>query len=122
MPKTLTYAQLKSAGACANQRKQFKTLFGLSVEVTEALCLFVSDQFDWDWASRNLLSPAAQAEVDKVRAAARAEVDKVTAAAWAEYDKVTAAAWAEFDKVRAPAWAEYDKARAAAFGRLYAAD
>src|SRR6185295_17160384 len=107
--RTLTLAQLKAAGACANQRALFEKTFGTRVEITEALCLEHAASFGWGWASAHLLSPAAQAEYDRVTAPAWAEYDRVCASAQAEYNRVTAPAQAEYDRVRAAAQAEYDR-------------
>ena len=130
MDKIITYQQLLDKGACTKQKVLFKKLFGSRVELTESLVLEHYQSFDVDWAVRNLLSPAALAEYDKVCAPALAEYDKVRylslaeynkvcSPALAEYEKVRNSAWAEYDKVCAPALAEYEKACALAFFKLY---
>ena len=93
----ITYAQLRRLGACKDQLSEFKTRFGSSVVVTEELCLSVANVFNWDWAARHLLSPAALAE----------------------YKRVRALAWAEYERVRASARAEYNRVEASAFARLF---
>ena len=125
----ITLAQLKRLHACEKQVTLFHSLFGQSVEVTEALCLEHVDKFDWDWAVQHLLTATAQAEYNRVMAPASAEYNRVMAAAWAKYNRVMAAAWVDYDRVIAAAWAkynrvmaaaraEYTRAKAAAFGRL----
>lgn len=70
--RKLTLATLKCKGACDRQRVLFRTLFGTSVEVTEALCVEHAEAFSWGWSSATLLTDPA-----------RAEYLRVTAAAWA---------------------------------------
>ncbi|MDR3562068.1 MAG: hypothetical protein P4N59_11620, partial [Negativicutes bacterium] len=62
MQKIITLGQLRTAGACQNQRKLFEETFGNSVEITEEICLAHANKFCWDWAAKNLLSPKAWAE------------------------------------------------------------
>ena len=95
--RTMTLATLERLGACSDQREEFKRRFGSSIEVTEELCLSVSDVFAWDWIAQRVLSAPALAEYRRVRAPARAE----------------------YERVRAPARAEYERVRAATFARLY---
>ena len=109
--RTLTLETLKAKRACAEQLRLFESMFGQSVEVTEALCVEVSAKFDFAWAAQRLLS------LD-----ALAEYERVTAPAWAEYKRVTAPAWAEYKRVRASALAEYERVRASAFARAYIGD
>ena len=115
----LTLQQLIDAKSCTQQVDLFRSLFGDSVEVTEESCVAVFDKFDWNFAARNFLTPAALAEYERVRAAAWDECVRVTAPAWAECVRGTAPARAEYDRVAAPAWVEYYRVTAAAFGRLY---
>ena len=98
--RTLTLETLKVERACAEQLRLFESMFGQSVEVTEALCVEVSAKFDFAWAAQRLLSPDALAE----------------------YERVTAPAWAEYKRVKASAWAEYKRVKAAAFARAYIGD
>lgn len=95
--KTITYKQLKAAGACKSQLRLFRKLFGAKTEVTEELCVKHAHEFDFTWAAVKLL----------------------TATALEEYDRVTAPAWEEHERVTAPAWEEYERVRATAFWRLY---
>ena len=81
--RTLTLATLKRLGACSDQREDFARRFGSSVEVTEELCLSVSDVFDWAWIAQRALS-----------APALAEYERVCAPAWTEYERVRAATFA----------------------------
>ena len=101
MAKKITSRLLKLKGACSEQVELFKSLGGDTKPLTLELCLEHADKFDWSWAAQYLLSPAAYAEYDRVRAAAYAEYDRVRAAARAEYDRVAAAAFFK-------AWATQD--------------
>ena len=98
--RTLTLETLKAKRACAEQLRLFESMFGQSVEVTEALCVEVSAKFGFAWAAEHLLSPDA----------------------WAEYKRVKASAWAEYKRVKASAWAEYERVTAPAFARAYIGD
>lgn len=47
---------LISKGACPEQVKVFKKVFGAAtVRVTEVLCVEHANDFDWNWAARQLL-------------------------------------------------------------------
>lgn len=109
----LTIAQLRKAGACAEELKRLKAIFGSSVEITEELCMTHASDCNWDWA-RRLLSEAGSAEYNRVRASAQAEYNRVSASAWVEYDRVKTSALAEYDRVGGPAWAECDRVCASA--------
>jgi hypothetical protein len=60
MARIITLQQLENA--CIEQRNLFRILFGESVEVTEELSIYHADEFDWNWAADNLLSPKAQSK------------------------------------------------------------
>ena len=109
--KILTFEQLIEAGACTKQTKLFQDAFGEAVIVTETLAASLDENFDIDWAARNLL----------ISADARAEYKKV-ASDWPKYRKVYGADWPEQDKERADAWVKYKKTCAVTFARLYITD
>ena len=70
MTRILTLATLKSKSACGGQLAVFRTTFGKSVIVTEALCVEHAAAFSWGWAADNLLSPDALAAYEAARAGA----------------------------------------------------
>jgi hypothetical protein len=107
----LTLQTLIEKGACANQVDLFRLKFGESVEVTEELCVSVAHDFDFGWAGRQLLSPAA-----------RRAYEKAETAAGRAYEKAEAPAWCAYEKAKAAAWRAYEKAKAAAFARAYIRD
>jgi hypothetical protein len=131
----LTIAKLRALGACQSALERLEAIFGQGpITVTEALCVeHASAGINWIWAGDRLLTPAALAEYDRVRAAAwiehdlacmtvRAERVQACTAAWAEYDR--AAAWAEskwatasvrtkHEQATAVAWAEHERATVA---------
>ena len=113
--RTLTVQQLRDARACADQVELFVKLTGGTLELTRQWCLDHAQEFDWFWGAGHLLSPAALAEYERVRAAAWAEYDRVMAPALAEYQRVMAPAWDEYQRVMAPAWAEYQRMTASAW-------
>ena len=121
--RTLTLATLVRKGACREQREKFAKLFGKSVEITEALCAEHANEFNWDWAARNLLSASASARAayDAAVAPALAAYDAAMAPAWAAYDAARASAQAAYDAAMAPAWAAYDAAMAPAWAAYAAA-
>ena len=110
--RILTLKQLIEADACETQVNLFKKHFNKSVVVTEELAASLKENFNFDWAARNLL----------MSADARAEYGKVNAISRAEYHKVCAAAWAKYLKVCNPYRNKYDKVCATTFARLYIAD
>jgi hypothetical protein len=105
--KYITLQKLEILGACIEQRRLFKKLFGSRVAVTEKALLPHADKFSWGWAAKYLLSDTARAEYDKFNWG------------WAAKYLLSAPALAEYDKVRATAWAEYNKVCATAFIRVY---
>jgi len=101
--------------ACTAQVDLFRHIFGESVEITSALCESVAAQFDWNWASRYLLTPAALAEYERVQGPALAEYERVQGAALAEYERVRGPARAEYERVQGPALAEYERVEGPAY-------
>jgi hypothetical protein len=95
----LTLQQLKNKRACQGQVDLFRQTFGESVEITPALCESVAARFDWNWASANLLTPAASAEYERIQGPAYAEYKRVQGAALAEYERVEGAAYTEYERV-----------------------
>jgi hypothetical protein len=61
---------LQELDACADQVRLFRKCFGESIRVTKALCVKVAQDFNFDWAAQNLLTPAAWAEHQRVAARA----------------------------------------------------
>jgi hypothetical protein len=108
---------LRRLGACADQVAKFERLFGERVAVTEALCVRHAEDFEWNWAARNLLPAPALAEYERDRAAIRARYDRVCATALVEYQRAVAPAWEAHDRACATAKAEYDCACAMALER-----
>ena len=66
----ITLSKLEELGACLEQRRLFKKLFGLRVAVTEKNLLPHADKFSWGWAADHLLCAPARAEYERVRATA----------------------------------------------------
>jgi hypothetical protein len=108
--RILKLSTLIGLNACPDQVKLFRETFGESVEVTEKLCLSVSDKFAWTWAAHKLLPASAQIEYVRV-----------TAPAYAEYDSACASdvTRSYYERVGAPARAKYNRAQALAFARGY---
>ena len=101
---------LKVLGACRNQTDYIYSIIGTeSVEITEELCLAHSDQIDWNWAARRLLSSSARAEYDRITEPSRAEYYRITESARAEYDRSTESARAEYYRSTELVRAEYDR-------------
>jgi hypothetical protein len=109
MTRRITAELLRKHDACAHQVALFERLGLDGVVPTPALAAKHAHEFDFIWASLNLLSGSACAEYARVRDAAYAEYDRVRDAAYAEYDRVHDAACAEYDRVRDAAYAEYDR-------------
>lgn len=62
MSRDLTLEQLRQKGACADQARFFRAIFGERAEVTIESCVAMADVFDWNWAALHLLSAPARAE------------------------------------------------------------
>lgn len=115
----ITTEQLRQADACKDQVELFQSLFGDSVDVTEAICTEYADQFDFTWAAMKLLSNQKQIEYEEVRSRAGDKYERIRAPAWAKYERSITQARAEYDKVLDKVQAEYDQTLAKTFGRLY---
>jgi hypothetical protein len=137
MTRRITKAMLVEAGACADQVELFAKHFPRGVVPTVAKALAVAGLFDWDWAARALLTPAAlkvynEASAaawnayeeaiaparkvrDKASAAARKVYEEASAPARKVRDEAIAAALKVYNEARAPAWNAYYEAIAAAF-------
>ena len=107
----LTYRKLKLAGACESQAKLFRTLFPEGVVVTEAVCISVASNFDWDldWAAAHLLPKSLRAEYERQRAPFLAEYRRQCAPLEAEYNRQRAQLEAEYDRQRAPLLDEFNR-------------
>jgi hypothetical protein len=114
MTRTLTLARLEARNACRPQLEEFKRRFGAGGEVTLEKCLSVAQVFDWAWAARYLLPPAAKRARNEAMAAADHAYDEAKAPAWRAYDEALAAADHAYDEAKAAAWRAYDEAKAAA--------
>jgi hypothetical protein len=115
MTRRITKVMLVEAGACADQVELFAKYFPRGVVPTVAKALAVAGLFDWDFAARELLTPAALKVYDEARAAARKVYDEATAAVWKVYYEATAPALKVYYEARAPALKVYYEAIAAAF-------
>ena len=116
----LTYRKLKLAGACESQAKLFRTLFPEGVVVTEAVCISVASNFDWDldWAAAHLLPKSLRAEYERQRAPLWAEYERQRAPIWAEYERQHAPIQAEYERQCASLRAEYHRQREPLRGRV----
>jgi hypothetical protein len=141
MPATITYDQLKALGACREQLMKFRRVFGDSVDVTEELAAKYAQEFDFDWASSNLLRAAAKEEYSNAAKPALEEYRRAIVPAEEEYDRAvapalgrcgcsikltwdgriraTTLAWEEYLRATAPAREEYRRAIAVAFAKCY---
>ena len=54
--KTVSLRKLKLLGACTQQLKLFRELFGDRCTVSVDLCVSHAAQFDWNWAAQHLLT------------------------------------------------------------------
>ena len=120
--RTVTLAQLRKAGACADQVDPFRRMFGKSVELTEALAVEHAALFNWDWGAANLLSTPARQAYEAATAPARQAYEAATAPARQAYKAARASAWQAYEAARASAWQAYEAARASAFARAYIED
>lgn len=96
-PNHVDYHCLLALGACREQVKQFREVFGDGpVEITVANAE----------AAR-----AAGLGVSFLADTLRAEYERQVAPLWAEYERQRAPLWAEYERQRAPLLAEYERQR-----------
>jgi hypothetical protein len=69
--------------------------------------------------AKQLLTPEALAEYEKIRQPAWEEYEKIVQPAQAEYLKIRQPAWEEYEKIQQPAWEEYEKIRQSTFWNLF---
>ena len=137
----ITSDLLRSKKACEDQVKLFESLFPGGTEITEDLCVKHASQFDWKWASRNLLNkkqreayliaitPAmeayhlaiapAEAAYHLAMASAMGAYNLAMLSAREAYLFAMASAREVYDLVTAPAMGAYDLAMASAFARAF---
>ena len=128
MPRQITLAQLRSAGACKSQLVLFEKLFGVEVTLTEEIARQYGPEFDIEWAAMNLLSPFAYNSYIAATATARATLDATIASIYIKfapamddaYDAHAAAVDAADDAHAAAVDAAYD-AHSAAVAPILAA-
>jgi len=109
--RILTSRQLCRAGACQQQVRRFRRMFGTQVEVTPELAASAASEYDWVWAAENLLNATAWKAYEEARATA-----------WQAYDEARATAWKAYEEARATARKAYEEARATAWANAYIAD
>ena len=121
----ITVKLLKKHKACEEQVALFAATFPNGVQVTEATCLAVADQFDFQWAAGNLLPSGKKADYDAERAPIldkymdnRASISAKNVRIMAEYDAKHARIRAEYAAERATIRMEYKRQVAALFGRI----
>ena len=92
--RLLRASTLVRLGACSDQVRLFRKLFGTQVYVTVSRAEGVADKFDLDWLANRILSASALDEYARATAPARAEYGRAVASAEAEYGRAVAPAWA----------------------------
>ena len=95
----ITKALLIRKHACRGQVDLFAELFPEGVVITESICLAHATEFDWDWAARKLLRPAARKACVEAMAPARKACDEACAPAWEACDEAYALAWKAYKDV-----------------------
>lgn len=78
MSKMLTLAQIKRAHPCNRDPKIFEAVFGDSVEVTFEGITKVALAFDWNFASRHLLTPKQQKHYREILLPQFRQIDRLT--------------------------------------------
>ena len=140
--KTITVAQLRELKACSVQLDAFSRLFPDGVaSVTPESCRAHAVVFDWDWAARNLLTPAQceaynEAVATSVKAYyegtapdwkafieatdfARKAYGEAVITAWENYGESVASAWKTYDEARVSAWKALNEVRATSFAEIF---
>lgn len=134
----ITPQMLEGKKACKGQIRRFKEHFPDGAPLTVEAALSVAGVFDWNWASRNLLSEDAQTAYDEAVAPALTAYDEAMAPTQTAYDEARkacreatalagkardeAVARKARDEALALAWKAYNEARARAFAVAYLND
>ncbi len=94
MTRLVTTELLVSKAACIAQVELFASLCPHGIVPTVDWCKQHANKFDWNWAARHLLSPAAQKAYEEAKATALKAYVEATATAWKAYEEATATAFA----------------------------
>jgi hypothetical protein len=128
---TITASRLEQLKACRQQVDAFRTIWGDgAAPMTVEAAAEHATTFDWDWAARRFLSPAAFAGYLRAveaawaayvhaEVAANDEYDRAVEAARVGYNRAKVAAQADYHRIEAAAQADYRRAQARAFAECY---
>ena len=119
----VTAELLRAKDACEDQVDLFESLFPAGVEITHELCVKYAGDFDWNWATNNLLPIRVLADYDAKNAMVWADYEAKHVALWADYDAKYAAIWKDYDAKHDALRADYEAERTslAAFAASHAA-
>jgi hypothetical protein len=106
----ITHKMLVSRGACVAERNKFRELFPDGVTVTRELCIKHAQDFEWNWAVRELLGVAADAVYNLKECVANTIRSKALVRAAAVYRSTIASAQINLRLVEAHASSIYDAA------------
>ena len=109
--KTITVKQLKAKDACEDQVQLFQETFGDTLELKSKdqalkLAKVMAQEFDFEWASENLLND--------FKAYGEAEVTLYEA-----YGEAIAPSYRAYEEAIAPLWEAYMEAKAQLFAEMY---
>ena len=110
-PAPITAERLAALGACKQQVNLFRQMFPDGAPLTAETALNVADKFNWDWAAKGLLPPAALKAYEEA-----------TAPAGKAYEEATAPAGKAYEEAKATARKAYEEAKAVAFAEAYLND
>ena len=125
----ITLKDLRRMGACLEQVKLFKSLFGGEVEMTRENVLQYGAQFDLNWIAPKIMSEVQYADYVSKRAPLYADYDSKRDALFADYESKRAPLYADYESKRdaldadyeskrAPLYADYDSKRATLFADI----
>ena len=81
----ITLKDLRRMGACLEQVKLFKSLFGTEVELTREAVVQYGAQFDLNWIAPKIMSEAQYADYVSKRAPLDADYESKRAPLYADY-------------------------------------
>lgn len=108
--RQISFDLLRSKNACADQLALFEKLGLDTIPTTETVCVENATNFDWLWAAKNLLSPAALEEFKAAIEPARVIFAKAIAPARAQYERAIAPAFTAYRAAIAPHQTTYERA------------
>ena len=113
----ITPEMLRDLKACESQYRLFVELFPDGVEITEELCVKHAHDFDFEWASQNLLNSSRLGAYEEAIAPHRRAYSEAVALHWKAYEEAIAPHRRAYSEAVALHWKPREEAMARNFFR-----